>query len=57
MSKHCRAKECPFIGCRVLIDMRECEDCALMEEDDPAVISSLGKLTAEEESRFDDGLD
>lgn len=57
MSKHCRAKECPFMGCRDIKDMRECVDCALMEEDDPAVSSSLEKWTAGEESRFDDGLD
>lgn len=35
MSKHCRAKECPFIGCRAFIDKSECVDCALMVEDDP----------------------
>ena len=53
MSKHCRAKECPFIGYRAFVDQRECVDCALMVEDEPFVISSLGKLTAGE-SGFDE---
>ena len=35
MSKHCRAKECPFLGCRLITDQRECVDCALMVDDDP----------------------